>query len=148
MAKRKNEVLLMLAIVFAIMCGIFIAYGVSEPIVYEKETTSAVETTQPETSTTEAQTATQTTTQTSEVATEDTSTQAVVQDSTQASFPVNLNTATAEQLMTIPKIGSARANAIIEYREHLGGYTSVAQIMEIRGIGETLYSEVAGYMTV
>lgn len=64
------------------------------------------------------------------------------------SFPVNLNTCTKEQLMEIDGIGEARADAILAYREHLGGYTSTEQLMEISGIGETIYSKIAPYVTV
>ena len=63
-------------------------------------------------------------------------------------YPINLNTATVDELVTIRGIGESRASAIIEYREYLGGYTSVEQIKEIRGIGESTYSKLAPYLTV
>lgn len=64
------------------------------------------------------------------------------------SYPVNLNTATAEQLTSISGIGDQRAAAILAYREQLGQYTSVEQIKEIRGIGDGLYAKIAPYLTV
>lgn len=64
------------------------------------------------------------------------------------SFPVNLNTCTKDELMAIDGIGDARANAIIAYREQLGGYTSIEQLKEISGIGDAVYEKIAPYVTV
>ncbi|MCR5207816.1 MAG: helix-hairpin-helix domain-containing protein [Eubacterium sp.] len=63
-------------------------------------------------------------------------------------YPLNINTATLEELMTIEGIGEKKASAIIEYRNYLGGYTSVEQLMEIEGFGEETYKSIAGYLTV
>lgn len=64
------------------------------------------------------------------------------------SYPVNLNTATFEELTAIQGIGDQRAAAILAYREQLGKYTSVEQIKDIRGIGDGLYAKIAPYLTV
>lgn len=64
------------------------------------------------------------------------------------SYPVNLNTATLEQLTAIQGIGDQRAAAILAYREQIGKYTSVEQIKDIRGIGDGLYAKIAPYLTV
>jgi competence ComEA-like helix-hairpin-helix protein len=50
-------------------------------------------------------------------------------------FPINLNSATAEQLKALPNIGPARAAAIIAYREQQGGISSIDELQNIRGIG-------------
>lgn len=63
-------------------------------------------------------------------------------------FPINLNNCTAEDLMAIDNVGETRANAIIAYREYLGGYTSVEQLKNISGIGDTVYASIAPYVTV
>lgn len=63
-------------------------------------------------------------------------------------YPLNLNTCTVQELMTVDGIGEKKASDIIEYREYLGGYTSVDQIMNIKGIGEGVYEKVAPYLTV
>ncbi|WP_455493181.1 ComEA family DNA-binding protein [Eubacterium sp.] len=67
---------------------------------------------------------------------------------TNVTYPLNINTATIDELVTISGLGESRASAIIEYREYLGGYTSVEQIKEISGIGESTYAKLAPYLTV
>lgn len=64
------------------------------------------------------------------------------------SYPIDLNTCTAEELMTINGIGEVKANNIIEYRDYLGGYTSVEQIKNIKGIGDKVYEKISPYLTV
>ncbi|MFD2369753.1 helix-hairpin-helix domain-containing protein [Brevibacillus sp. GCM10020057] len=56
--------------------------------------------------------------------------------------PVLLNTATLEQLMTLPGIGEARARAILQYREEKGGFRSPEELQNIEGIGEKLYARI------
>ncbi|WP_171253304.1 ComEA family DNA-binding protein, partial [Acinetobacter baumannii] len=48
---------------------------------------------------------------------------------------INLNTATAEQLQTIPGIGPRKAEAIIQYREENGPFKTVEGLTNIAGIG-------------
>lgn len=64
------------------------------------------------------------------------------------SYPIDLNSCTAEDLTSINGIGDVKAQSIIEYREYLGGYTSVEQIKNISGIGESTYEKIAPYLTV
>ena len=52
---------------------------------------------------------------------------------------VNLNTATAAELETLPGIGPRTAELIIEYREEEGPFTRVEDLMNIRGIGERTF---------
>ena len=55
---------------------------------------------------------------------------------------INLNTATAEELMTLPGIGESKAGDIIAYREENGGFSSPEEIMQIRGSKEGLYNRI------
>ena len=50
--------------------------------------------------------------------------------------PLNLNTATLEQLDTLDGIGPATAQQILEYREEHGGFGSVEELDQVPGIGE------------
>lgn len=49
--------------------------------------------------------------------------------------PVNLNTATVEQLDALPGVGPATAQAIIDYRKQHGRFRSVQDLLEVEGIG-------------
>jgi len=49
---------------------------------------------------------------------------------------VNINTATPEQLELLPGIGESRAKAVIAVRKQRGGFKSVDELMEVKGIGE------------
>lgn len=62
--------------------------------------------------------------------------------------PVNLNTATVEELDTLPDVGPVTAQAIVSYREQHGPFTSVNQLMEIQGIGEKTLADIAPQATV
>ncbi|MGH9155755.1 MAG: helix-hairpin-helix domain-containing protein [Acidimicrobiales bacterium] len=50
--------------------------------------------------------------------------------------PVDLNSATAEQLDALPGIGPATAAAIVEYRDQHGRFAGVDELVEVRGIGD------------
>jgi competence protein ComEA len=62
------------------------------------------------------------------------------QDQTAAAKPaVNLNTATVDQLTTLPGIGPRTAEMIIEYRTKNGGFKKIEELMNIKGIGEKTF---------
>jgi competence protein ComEA len=63
----------------------------------------------------------------------------VVRAPATAANPVNLNTATAVELQTLPKIGAAAAARIIEYRQKSGGFKKVEDLMNVKGIGEKTF---------
>lgn len=63
-------------------------------------------------------------------------------------FPLNLNTASAEQLMLIDGIGEVLSQRIIQYRENNGGFYSMQQLMEIEGIGEAKFEKFRQYLYI
>lgn len=56
--------------------------------------------------------------------------------------PVSLNTATAEQLETLPGVGPVLAQHLIEFRERNGGFASVSQLREVNGIGDRRFADL------
>ncbi|MEV5592465.1 ComEA family DNA-binding protein [Streptomyces sp. NPDC052496] len=56
--------------------------------------------------------------------------------------PVSLNSATAEQLDSLPGVGPVLARHIIEYRTAHGGFSSVEQLREVNGIGNRRFADL------
>lgn len=69
-------------------------------------------------------------------------------DSSQSDALININTATQEELETLPSIGEVRAQAIIAYREEHGGFRTTDELMEVSGIGEKIFADIAPHITV
>lgn len=61
---------------------------------------------------------------------------------------VNINLANAAELMSLPGIGQAKAEAIIKYREANGKFTSITDIMKISGIKESVFSKIRDLITI
>ncbi len=56
--------------------------------------------------------------------------------------PVALNTATVEQLDTLPGVGPVLAQHIIDYRTQHGGFRSVDELREVNGIGDRRFADL------
>jgi competence protein ComEA len=65
-----------------------------------------------------------------------------------AAAVVNLNTATVAQLESLPGIGKATAERIVEYRQKNGGFKKAEDLMNIRGIGEKSFLKLKPLVTV
>jgi competence protein ComEA len=65
-----------------------------------------------------------------------------------ASRKVDVNRATAAELVSVPGIGQRLAEAIIQLRESKGPFTKLDDLLEIRGIGEKNLAYLAEYLTV
>ena len=61
---------------------------------------------------------------------------------------VNINTATLEELDTLPGIGEELARRIVAYREENGPFASAEELMEVKGIGEAKLADLDGWITV
>lgn len=68
--------------------------------------------------------------------------------STESIAPVNLNTATAEELDTLPGIGPVTAQAILQWRTDNGPFTSVDDLLDVSGIGDATLSDIRPYVYV
>ncbi len=61
---------------------------------------------------------------------------------------IDLNRAEAWLLMALPGIGESKAQAIINYRQQNGGFSSITEITEVEGIGPAIYEQVEHLITV
>lgn len=61
---------------------------------------------------------------------------------------VDLNTATAAQLESLPGVGPATAQAILDYRKRRGRFRSVDELLEVRGIGEAKLEQLRPHVRV
>ena len=62
--------------------------------------------------------------------------------------PLNINTATAEQLDTLPGIGPVLAQRIVDYRTANGGFRAVEELLNVSGIGNAKLMEILDEITV
>ena len=60
---------------------------------------------------------------------------------------VNINTASAEQLTTLPGVGPKLAARILEYRQKSGAFKSVSELMNVRGVGEKNLKKIEQYLS-
>lgn len=61
---------------------------------------------------------------------------------------ININTATQEELESLPSIGEVRAQAIITYREEHGGFRTIDELKEVSGIGDKIFADISPHITV
>ena len=61
---------------------------------------------------------------------------------------VNLNTATKDELIALPGIGPAKAQAILDYRKANGAFKSVEELKDVKGIGAKRFEKLKAELTV
>ena len=63
------------------------------------------------------------------------------------SGPININTATAAELQSLPGIGAKTAARIVEYRQKNGPFKKVEELMNVRGVGEKNFLKLKPQIT-
>jgi competence protein ComEA len=61
---------------------------------------------------------------------------------------ININTASAEQLETLPGIGPAKAQDIVKYREENGNFATTEGLKNVSGIGDKIFERISDKITV
>lgn len=61
---------------------------------------------------------------------------------------ISLNKATIEELMKLPGIGESKAQLMIEYRNNNGGFKSIEEITNVKGIGTKIFEKIKQYLTL
>ncbi|MCI8622471.1 MAG: helix-hairpin-helix domain-containing protein [Provencibacterium sp.] len=62
------------------------------------------------------------------------------------SFRININTASAAELQSLPGVGEKLADAIVAYRQENGRFRSRKELMEVKGIGEKTYEKLKDHL--
>ena len=65
-----------------------------------------------------------------------------------AAAAVNLNTASKDELIALSGIGPAKAQAILDYRKANGGFKTVEELKDVKGIGAKRFEKLKGDLTV
>jgi competence protein ComEA len=68
--------------------------------------------------------------------------------SSSALAAINLNTATKEDLVALPGIGPAKAQAILDYRSAHGPFKSIEEVKDVKGIGAKRFEKIKGELAV
>ncbi len=74
--------------------------------------------------------------------------EATTNNNTHSTKQVSLNAGTKEDFETLSGIGSAKAEAIIQYRNEHGKFHSIEEIKNVSGIGEATYEKIKQYLTL
>ncbi len=72
----------------------------------------------------------------------------VYSQSTAAKAKININTAPASELESLPRIGPKVAQRIVDFRTKNGSFKKIEEIMKVQGIGEKIYEQIKDMITV
>ena len=70
------------------------------------------------------------------------------QNSTDDPDKININTASKEELMTLPGIGEAKADAILSYRKENGPFSTIEELKQVEGIKDGVFSKMKDYIEI
>lgn len=65
-----------------------------------------------------------------------------------AAAKININTASVEQLTTLPGVGARLAGRIVEYRQKQGPFKSTQELLNVKGVGERNFQKIQGQLSV
>ena len=71
-----------------------------------------------------------------------------VEEESQDSLQIDINTADVEELDELPEVGPSTAESIVEYRQANGQFTSVDELEEVPGIGPATLEKIEPFATV
>ncbi len=66
----------------------------------------------------------------------------------QPAQPIDINTATAEELVELPRVGKVTALRIVEWREENGPFSRIEELMNVQGIGERTFERIRPHVKV
>jgi len=69
-------------------------------------------------------------------------------DTSAASGTINVNSASAEQIALLPRVGLKLAQKVVEYRKTNGPFKKIEDLMEVKGVGEKLFVVLRPHLTV
>jgi competence ComEA-like helix-hairpin-helix protein len=69
-------------------------------------------------------------------------------EETKTALAIEINTATAALLTELKGIGPAYSNRIVKYRNWLGGFRNLEQLLEVYGLEDSLYDEIIPFLTL
>ena len=61
---------------------------------------------------------------------------------------ININTASANELLKLSQIGEKKAEAIVVYRDEHGSFTAIEDITKVKGIGDKIFAKIKDHITV
>ena len=67
---------------------------------------------------------------------------------THESGKVNINTASKEELMTLPGIGEVKALAILAYRQENGSFSTIEELKKVEGIKDAVFTKIKAYIEI
>ena len=59
---------------------------------------------------------------------------------------VNINSCTSEELQTLDGIGASISNSIVSYRNEIGSYKQLEDVMKVNGIGNSTFSKLKNFI--